>query len=114
MNDRDERVQAGADLKVAMEAALSEKQMSVAALAREASVQRPDIYKWWRGDQRPSRNTLARVAKALDVDAAVLRAALGDPPSKVTPGLIDEIEARVRLAFREELRAALDELRETE
>ena len=114
MNDRDQRVQAGADLRTAMEGALDAKQMSVSALAREASVQRSDIYRWWRGEQRPSRNTLARVAAALEVDAATLRTALGDPPSKVTPALIDEIEERVRRAFREELRAALDELREPE
>jgi transcriptional regulator with XRE-family HTH domain len=110
----DERVQAGADLRVVMEAALDAKQMTVSGFAREADIGRSDIYKWWRGEQRPNRNTLARVAKALDVDVAVLRAALGDPPSKMTPALIDELEARVRVAFREELRAALDELRERE
>lgn len=111
--DKD-KVQAGADLRVIMEAALSAKQMSVSALAREARVQRPDIYRWWRGEQRPSRNTLSRVAPVLGVDVDVLREALGQAPSRVTPGLIDEIEARVRRALREELRAALDELRESE
>lgn len=74
MNDREERVEAGLALKAAMEDALTAKQMSVSALAREADVQRGDIYKWWRG----------------------------------------EIESRIRVAFREELRAALDELRESE
>lgn len=97
-----------------MEAALEAKQMNVSEFARDADVGRSDIYKWWRGEQRPSRTTLARIAKSLDVDVAVLRAALGEQPSKMTPGLIDELEARVRVAFREELRAVLDELRERE
>lgn len=69
----------GARLKAAMETALTAKQMSVSALAREANVQRGDIYRWWRGESRPTRNSLGRIAAALEVDIATLRQALGDP-----------------------------------
>jgi len=69
----------GIALKGVMEEALSTRQMSVSALAREANVQRADIYRWWRGDTRPTRNSLARIAETLQVDTAVLRRALGEP-----------------------------------
>lgn len=75
----DDRAMYGARLRAAMEAALTTQQMSVSGLAREAHVQRGDIYRWWRGESRPSRNSLGRIAEALDVDVAVLRQALGEP-----------------------------------
>lgn len=78
--DQDDRKMRGAALRDVMEAALSARQMSVSGLARDANVQRGDIYRWWRGDSRPTRNSLARIAAALTMDVDPLREALGDSP----------------------------------
>ena len=88
---------AGAALKAVMTDTLAERQMSVAGLAREADVQRGDIYKWWRGETRPSRNSLARVAKALNVDPGPMREALGEapPPRNEPDPVVLAIEAGV-------------------
>lgn len=81
---QDDRQMAGSALRVEMESALAARQMSVSALAREASVQRGDIYRWWRGESRPSRNSLARVAQVLELDVVVLRQALGEAAQRPT------------------------------
>lgn len=74
----DDRQMHGAALRAEMETALAKRQLSVSALARTAAVQRGDIYRWWRGESRPSRNSLARIALALDWDVVSFRTALGD------------------------------------
>ena len=84
----------GVDLRSAMESALSDRQMSVSKLARDANVQHGDIYRWWRGETRPTRNSLARIAKALDMDASVLRQALGEPLRATQPP--DEVLGALR------------------
>lgn len=83
--DLDDRKMRGLALKDVMETALSERQMSVSGLAREANVQRGDIYRWWRGESRPTRNSLARVAETLQVDTGLLRTALGEPTVATPP-----------------------------
>lgn len=102
----------GAALKNVMESALSARQMSVSGLARVASVQRGDIYRWWRGESRPTRNSLARIATALELDPALLRQALGDAPTATESG--DDLVAMVRdqTALIEALRAEMRQAHE--
>jgi transcriptional regulator with XRE-family HTH domain len=59
----------GASLKAAMQPLLQQPGWSVARLSRETGIERGRIYAWWRGDSRPTRASLERVARALDVDA---------------------------------------------
>lgn len=84
----------GAALREVMESALSARQMSVSGLARDASVQRGDIYRWWRGESRPTRNSLARIASALGIDVDPLRQALGERPRATESS--DDIAAALR------------------
>jgi transcriptional regulator with XRE-family HTH domain len=119
-----DRKMQGQALRTVMETALSARQMSVSALARESSVQRGDIYKWWRGETRPSRNSLARIAVTLHVDTGILRSALGEPlrTTQTTADLVsalrDQTEAigalvaKLDEGWEERLRAVEAELRE--
>lgn len=45
---------------------------SIAALAREARIQRDTLYAWFRGEQTPQPETQERVARALKVRRAEL------------------------------------------
>lgn len=72
----------GGDLEHTMRAAMEQQQMSVAGLARAAGVRRELIYQWWRGEQRPSRSSLARVAAPLGLEADALLAIYGSTPSE--------------------------------
>lgn len=103
--DMDDRKMRGTALKKVMETALSARQMSVSGLAREANVQRGDIYRWWRGESRPTRNSLARVAETLQVDTSVLRRALGEP-DRATPAT--DLAAAIS-SLADELRADREE-----
>jgi transcriptional regulator with XRE-family HTH domain len=62
----------GAALKAAMAPMLERPGWSVARLSRETGIQRGTIYGWWRGDARPTRASMERVARALGVDVATL------------------------------------------
>jgi transcriptional regulator with XRE-family HTH domain len=62
----------GAALKAAMEPLLQRPGWSVARLSRETGIERGRIYAWWRGDSRPTRASMERVARALGVDVATL------------------------------------------
>jgi transcriptional regulator with XRE-family HTH domain len=62
----------GAALKAAMEPLLQRPGWSVSRLARETGIERGRIYAWWRGDSRPTRASMERVARALGVDVATL------------------------------------------
>lgn len=94
-----------------MERELDRRQMSVSALAREALVQRGDIYRWWRGEQRPTRNSLARVAAALGVPPSMLSGVYGQAARAVTPDpLIETLTAQTNAisALVEVLRSLAD------
>lgn len=62
----------GAVLETLMRAAMDARGLSVSQLAREAKVRRELIYQWWRGEQKPTRSSLARVAEPLGLDLGEL------------------------------------------
>ena len=78
---------------------------------------------WWTQGVTPEGATLNRVADALEVDVAELwRAYQGrypegeehrpgharvTEPAALDPAILDELERRIRRAFREELEAAI-------
>lgn len=83
----------GATLETTMREAMGT--MSVAALARAAGVRRELIYQWWRGEQRPTRSSLARVAGPLGLEAddllAIYAGAMPDEgQTDLTQVLIEE------------------------
>jgi transcriptional regulator with XRE-family HTH domain len=91
-----DRQMQGKELRNVMETALSGQQMSVSALARDSHVQRADIYRWWRGETRPTRNSLARIAETLHIDTRLLRSALGEPigATETPAGMVAALNAQ--------------------
>jgi transcriptional regulator with XRE-family HTH domain len=83
----------GQRLRDAMKQAMDDRGMSVSELARVSGVSRPLIYQWWRGEQRPSRTSIARVAKPLGVEPSDL---LGLYERRATPAQPDDLTSAIR------------------
>lgn len=129
--------EAGRRLESAIRAAMlaHTPRLTVVGLARGAGVQRDTLYDWFTGKSTPETSTLTAVAQVLDVqmsslldayqgrqpdltvlgpDGQVLGVAevKGQTGATLPPELLDQIEERMRRAFREELVAALERIRE--
>ncbi|MBX3031461.1 MAG: helix-turn-helix transcriptional regulator [Chloroflexi bacterium] len=85
----------------------------VTDLAKKAGISRDTPYNWWTGETVPRSGEMVKVARELNVPVDHLWAAYEGRPiaPEISADLLDAIEDRMRRAFREELRAVLDELR---
>lgn len=110
----------GEALQTAIHAAMRERgYRSQATLATAADVAPNTLTNWFHNRSGPDPEPLERVAERLDVSAAWLMDVYRErvPPlplprrAVITPDILDELEERIRRAFREELRGLLDELR---
>lgn len=99
--------ESGAALKQAMMPTLRKPGWSVARLSRDAGIERGRIYAWWRGEARPTRASLERVARAMGVALSDLAAAYGMPralsdvPADALASALNDLAAELRDARTE-------------
>lgn len=101
--------EAGAALKEAMRPTLAQPGWSVSRLSRDTGIERGRIYAWWRGEARPTRASLDRVARAMGLEVSALAAAYGTPRDQIQADLAPDALAAALSDLATELRVAREE-----
>ena len=94
-------------LPIAIRAARSSAGLSAAELARRAGVSRPTLWSWETGKSRPTKENLANLKQALQMEMGdgAGRAEDDEPVGKVQPSLNQVVE-RHRQSMADELGVA--------